>query len=265
MAQSNVPPLPPEMPTEIIPEPPPPAAPLSVPAPEPPPRRGCSGCAWATIGALGCLVVLLIPIAAVVFVGGVSFNNIIGTFRDLINKPPVRTATIVLERVQALSQLTTVRYNFSGVVTTESDMPDVLKALYGQKQLFLAVGHINAGIDLSQLKPGSVQYQNETLTIQLPPPTLQDCFLDENQSYVMEQSSGVFAPAKPNLITESRQFAVKQFRDNALKEGILNDVQKQSQTVIENLVKGMELPGVAQIQVVPAPPDPNAKLPETCQ
>ena len=48
------------------------------------------------------------------------------------NKPSF-TATTLLTKIQSLSSLTTTRYTYSTIITTETDMPDWLKALYGQK------------------------------------------------------------------------------------------------------------------------------------
>src|SRR6185503_1263609 len=51
------------------------------------------------------------------------------------NNKSTFNATTLLNKVQSLSSLTTTRYTFSTIVTTESDMPDWLKSLYGQKQV----------------------------------------------------------------------------------------------------------------------------------
>jgi phosphotransferase system HPr-like phosphotransfer protein len=233
---------------------------ITEPAPEP--RR--NGCLWGVTGALGCLAILMLPFALAIVMGMTTLNTVIGSVQSIFNpqQPVVITATVMLERIQALSQLTTVRYNYSSLITTERDMPPLLAALYGEKQIMVAVGHINAGIDLSQITPDNIVRDGRTLTITLPPPALQDCFLNEQTSYIVSRDTGIFARPASNLDTEARRYAIQQFRDMALENGILNDVQIQAQEVIQGLLSAIGEDNT--IKIVNTPPDPNAPLPETC-
>jgi len=231
---------------------------------DPPPRRGCSGCAWGVAGALGCLGLLILPIIVLLLAGTISVNSIVGNFRDIFTKPAVITAQTVLERVQGMSNLTVVRYNFSSLVTSEREMPGILAALYGERQVMVAVGQINAGIDLSQIRPDDVTTDGTTVIVNLPPPVLQECFLNEAASYVVSRDTGLFASSAPNLDTDARRFAVQQFRNSALESGILDEVQAHARTVVGDLVKAVA-DGDTTVQVVAAAPDPQAVLPDSCQ
>ncbi len=224
------------------------------------PRR--SGCAWAVGGALGCLALLLLPIIILLLAGTITVNGVVGGIQGLLNPPIVTTAQIVLERISGLSQLTSVKYNYSSLVTSQRDMPDVLQFLYGNKLVMVAVGHISAGIDLSQLTAQNVTQEVGVLRVQLPPPTLQECFLNEQLSYVMSQDTGVFAQELPELSSEARRYALSQFRDNALNEGILNEANTQAQTVLTELLRATA--GDVRVEVLTSPPSATPALPETC-
>ncbi|MBZ0281088.1 MAG: DUF4230 domain-containing protein [Anaerolineae bacterium] len=226
-------------------------------------RRGCSGCAWLLAGGLGCLALLLIPIVILMLAGTITINGLISNVRDIFNPPVVITASVVLERIQGMSQLTSVRYNYSSVVTSEREMPELLQLLYGNKQVMIAVGHVNAGIDLSQLTALNIAIDGSTLIVQLPAPALQDCFLNDQESYIMSQETGIFAEELPNLTTDARRYALEQFRDNAIAEGILNEANLRAQTIISDLLKATE--GDRVVQVLITQPDPNTPLPETCE
>src|SRR5690606_38453771 len=52
-----------------------------------------------------------------------------------------------VERVQALSALTTTRYNYANIVTGQTQVPGLLDRLYGESLVMVAVVHIDAGID----------------------------------------------------------------------------------------------------------------------
>jgi phosphotransferase system HPr-like phosphotransfer protein len=227
-----------------------------------PDRR--NGCLWGVTGALGCLVILMLPFVIAIILGATTLNTVIGSFQSIFNpqQPVVITATVMLERIQALSQLTTVRYNYSSLVTTERDMPPLLAALYGERQIMVAVGHVNAGIDLSLITPDDIVRDGQTLTITLPPPALQDCFLNEQDSYIVSRDTGIFARPASNLDTEARRYAVEQFRSMALENGILNDVQIQAHEVIQGLTSMVD--AVSSVTVITTPPDPDTPLPPTC-
>ncbi|MBI5671004.1 MAG: DUF4230 domain-containing protein [Chloroflexi bacterium] len=266
MAEPRTPPAS-DTPPSVVPELPPAPPPASLPSPyagdAAPERRGCSGCGWGVLGALGCLVVLIVPIVALLLAGTISINGIIGGIQNMFNAPVLVNIQLALDSIQGMSQLTTVRYNYSSLVTSERDMPDILKLLYGEKQVMVAVGHVNAGIDLSQIGPDDVTQDGDTITVRLPPPQLQDCFVNEQESYIASMETGVFSRSAPELVVEGRRFAVQQFRARALEEGILNDVQAQAHTVIQNFVKSLY--PEATVSIVTTPPDPNAPLPATCQ
>jgi hypothetical protein len=225
------------------------------------PRRR-SGCAWAVGGSLGCLALLLLPVIILLLAGTITVNGVVGGIQGILNPPIVTTAQIVLERISGLSQLTSVKYNYSSLVTSQRDMPDVLQFLYGNKLVMVAVGHISAGIDLSQLTAQSVTQETGVLRVQLPPPALQECFLNEQLSYVISQDTGVFAQELPELSSEARRYALAQFRDNALNEGILNEANTQAQTVLTELLRATA--GDVRVEVLTALPSATPTLPETC-
>jgi hypothetical protein len=218
-----------------------------------------------------CLAVLILLLLNTCVVGGA----IVLVIRQVISIPPGLIAaltggqspilvqgTTVLEKIQAVSQLTTTRFNYSSLISSERELPQILAALYGDKLVMIAVGHVTAGIDMRQLTKDSVSGTGEVMTIKLPPPQLLDCFLDEQSSYVVSRDTGLFARPAPNLDVEARRYAARQFRDMAMKDEILNQVQANTKTVIQALVSDL---GVKQVNVITAAPDPNAPVPDSCR
>lgn len=234
---------------------------------------GSSGCAWSVIGALGCLTILVIVIGSAVFLGYNTVDGVVDGISSIFNPPPpvynTLSTALILDRVQGLSELTTTRHNFSNIVTSERELPSLLQALYRDKLTIVVVGHINAGIDLSQLSEQDIQLEGGVLTLRLPPPRLQDCFLNESESYVVSRETGLFASPAPNLDTEARRFAVREFRDAAIEKGILQAANEQASTVIrstlELFLNTVSPENINTVQIETTPPDPDAPLPESCQ
>jgi len=217
--------------------------------------RGC----LKTVGLL-----LLVVVVAIIAAFGTMYAAQLGLLPGF-NANYQNRATVVLDSVQQMSVLTTTRYNFSGLVTSEREMPPLLAALYGERQVLVAVGHITAGIDLSQLGEDDIVISGNALAITLPPPTLQDCFLDESASYVASRDTGIFSRSAPDLEGQARQYAIQQFRTQAAESNILDEVQRQSQVAIGQFIQALSIPGVTQITIVNTPPLPDAPLPQSCQ
>ncbi len=129
------------------------------------------------------------------------------------------TATVV-EQVQHLSDLVTVKYVMEKVVI----LNDV--KWYGENRvLLLAHGTVKAGIDLSRLKPEDVAISGKKITLHLPWPQITDAYLDEQQTRVIDYSTGLFRAPDPTLAlaTAARQNAVDDIRRAARMDGILKD------------------------------------------
>lgn len=230
--------------------------------------NGCRGCVYGISGALGCFVILIALLVGAIAVARPAVEQ---AFSGLVGAVSGETKTRgisvpIVERIQNLSELTTVSFNFSHIVQSEVEMPPLLATLYGDSMVMVAVGHIEAGIDLSQLTEEDVVQEGNTITVQLPPPQLLNCFLDDNLSEVVERTTGVFAPQNVELDNQTRRFALRQFRDMALEDGILDNASQEAVERIEQLVTFLlEEDSEVSLVIQIAPPETDAPMPSTCQ
>lgn len=211
---------------------------------------------------LGFAFLILLALVAVFALGiilGPTTQNLFG----LISERRLN-ATIILDKVQQLSVLTTARYNFSTVVTSQRDMPAPLQLLYGERLALVAVGHVTAGVDLTALAAGDISLTDGTLRLSLPAAGIQDCFLDENASYVIERDTGLFNRGVADLESTARQYAVDQFKQFALNEGILTTAETQARTAIQQVIGLAESENIRTVEVTFKPADPTAPLPASC-
>lgn len=273
----NQPPLPPEL---EAPAPPPPAPPPvqyvytggSARREDDLPGGGCTrGCLWIAGGSAGCLIVIVVLVGALVLSAGLSIDGFLREISRIFDGGTTQTRSITIptvDRVTRLSTLTTTRYNYANIVTTEFDMPQVLRALYGDRLVMIAVGHVQAGIDLSELEPDALVYDEElrTLTLTLPPPRLQECFLDESKTQIVERATGLFAQPATSLDLESRRYALRQFRDMAIEDGILAEASEIAVLVMRDFLSLTLNPAdEITLVIVPSVPPPDAPLPDTCR
>jgi hypothetical protein len=136
------------------------------------------------------------------------------------------TATVV-EQVQALSDLVTVKYVLEKVVILE----DV--KWYGENRvLLLAHGVVKAGIDLKRIKAEDVTISGKTISLRLPPPQITDAYLDDKQSQVIDHTTGLLRVFDKNLEQTARQNAVDDIRRAARTDGILDEADKRARLEI---------------------------------
>ncbi len=208
------------------------------------------------------ILTLLILLAVGVALGiALTSGGLLGLLG--VNPQPTISAVTVLERVQALAELTTSRYNFSSIVTSERQMPPLLAAIYGDRQILQATGYIDAGVDLGDLSPEDIAITDATLTLTLPGAALTTCALDETATRIIERDSGIFAPDAPTLDGDARRFALAQFRDQALESGILQEAEDEARAVITALLLGTN-PALERVDIAFSEAATRV-LPETCE
>jgi hypothetical protein len=132
------------------------------------------------------------------------------------------TATVV-EQVQSLSDLVTVKYVLEKVVILEDTK------WYGENRvLLLAHGVVKAGVDLKRLQPDDVAISGKTIFLRLPPPQITDAYLDDKQSQVIDHTTGLLRVFDKNLEQTARQNAVDDIRRAARTDGILDEADKRA-------------------------------------
>ena len=88
----------------------------------------------------------------------------------------------MVEGIQRLDHLATVRFNESVVVTKESGGEGIRALLTGEKVILVAEGGVEAGIDLSTLDRSDVRVSGKSVSINLPEPRILSASLDERDA-----------------------------------------------------------------------------------
>jgi hypothetical protein len=141
----------------------------------------------------------------------------------------VDTATVV-EQVQTLSDLVTVKYVLEKVVILNSPPTSMLGQFIegNNRVLLLAHGTVKAGIDLKRIAPEDVAVAGRKIVLRLPPPQITDAYLDEHQTQVIDWQKGFLRNFDKDLETAARQNAVDDIRRAARMDGILKDADERA-------------------------------------
>jgi hypothetical protein len=184
-----------------------------------------------SLGVLAALVLLVIAI-------GIS----IATHDEETTTTIVRPTPNVIVAVRDLARLETSEYHVERVI----DLRDRQERVFGLVEaedaiLLVAVGKVQAGVDLSQLEPEDVVVDEEagTVEITLPEPEVFDTFLDNEKTFVHSRETDVLARRAIDLETRARQEAERTITNAALEGGILDRARENAERTVRSVVSGL--------------------------
>lgn len=144
------------------------------------------------------------------------------------------TSPVVVEDIQKLDRLDTVRMTESVVVTKETAGSELRRFLTGEELILVAVGEVEAGVDLSSIKGEDVRVEGESVEISLPDPEVSSVSLDEEKTRLYDRDQGILR-LRPDdaLVEEARQDA----RDELLVAARQNDILATAERNAEDTVR----------------------------
>jgi hypothetical protein len=131
--------------------------------------------------------------------------------------------TTLVTELSKLSRLETARMrvvNVSQIKQSYGILPDMLA---GDNLTLMAVGEVFAGVDLSKIRAEDV-YRDEAgvITIVLPDSEVLVTRIDNDETKVVDRSTGVFRSQDKGLEGRARAYAERQVREEAIAKGILD-------------------------------------------
>jgi hypothetical protein len=191
---------------------------------------------------LGTTLVLALVIVVLSVLLGVRLANygdtlpLLGPF---FVEEPARTTTspVVVEGIQELDRLATVRWTESVVITRESGGTQLEQFLTGERVLLVATGEVEAGVDLAEMDEDEVRVDGDRVTVDLPEPQVLSSSLDEERTRVYDRDRGLLnLGADEVLVQEARQDAETEVVSTAEENGILETAERNAEESIRAFV-----------------------------
>jgi hypothetical protein len=181
----------------------------------------------------------------IVFALGLAAGFLLPRWAGAGAAPKVYNSATIIQQVQTLSELVTVKYVLERVVVLEVPPESMLGQMFAgeNRVLMLAHGVVKAGVDLGKLEPGDIEISEKKAFLRLPPPQITDAYLDDKESRVIERTTGRFRTFDKDLEQTVRQNAVDDLRRAARFSGILRDADDRARLQLKNLFNrlGLEL------------------------
>jgi hypothetical protein len=158
-----------------------------------------------------------------------------------VGAPVMLNTATVLRQVQTLSQLVTVKYVMEKVVARTVPAGNPIGRAVGSEDRVLLVAHgiVKAGVDLSALQAEDVRIRGQRVTVRLPASQITDAYLDEQQTKVLDRSTGLFTSFDKNLEQDARAEAVDAIRRAARNSGIIKDADERARLQLTALFHQM--------------------------
>jgi hypothetical protein len=184
-------------------------------------------------GGLGTTLVLalvIVVLGVALGVGLARFGSSLPIVGPLLGEKPPRTTTgpVVVEGIQELDQLATVRWTESVLITRETGGNILDRLFSGEKVIVIATGEVEAGVDLGDIDKDQVSVNGDSVTIDLPEPEILSASLDEERTRVYDRD---FSPlnVRPDddLVERARLQAVEKIEDAARENKILATAKRR--------------------------------------
>lgn len=153
----------------------------------PAPRRGPR--AQALVLTAAALLVI-----AVAFTAGLAGRALLGDVFSLPGTETVdRSQPAVLLAVRDMAELRAASGQYHVVLDIEQDVPILPAVIAGERTLFVALGTVDAAIDLAGLDEDAVEVSDDGtgVVLTLPPAQLTDPRIDPDGSYVYDRQQGL--------------------------------------------------------------------------
>jgi hypothetical protein len=143
----------------------------------------------------------------------------------------------VVQQIQRLSELVTVKYSIQKVVGLEEQ-----KVPFGSEKVLLMVqATVLGGVDLSQMSTQDITAADaSSVTIRLPAPRVMHVFVNDNETKVWDRSKTWWTPwvdFNPELEQNARRAALEAVQQAALQMGILSNAQQNAENTLHEFLR----------------------------
>ncbi|HWM22264.1 MAG TPA: DUF4230 domain-containing protein [Ilumatobacteraceae bacterium] len=192
----------------------------------------------------GLVVAVLLVVAGMV---SIKLNPFKTEHKD--HSPPP-----ILTELREISDLHAAQAEFEVIIDDEQDVRYIPAVLAGERVQFVAVGTVDAVVDLSTLTADAVVFDEETnsVVVTLPQPTIGDPVIDHELSHVMNRDRGLFNrigglfsdnPTSENALYDA---ASQKMADAAAASGLVAMAQDQVEDLLETTITRL---GVEDVEV----------------
>lgn len=158
----------------------------------------------------------------------------------------------ILQELRALSDFHGAQAQFEVVIDEEDDVRFLPGPIAGERVQFVAIGTVDAVVDLSTLSGDAIRFDAESnsVTVLLPTPAIADPVLDTEQSHVMNRDRGLFNRIgglfsdNPTSEQELYQAAQSKMAEAAAQTGLVAMAEQNTEELFEDMIRNLGVDSV---------------------
>lgn len=147
--------------------------------------------------------------------------------------------TKVMNTLSQVLNLSTVKYNYSNVITVKKDKSiNDIKIPFTEKSFIIKYnGIINAGVKPEDID--IVKNTGEEIFIEIEECEILDHYVDGENIYVYDVKNSIFNKLEIQEVLEDINKYKNEYEEKALQEGLMNEIIESTKTSIENMLKNV--------------------------
>ncbi len=178
-----------------------------------------------------------------------TLQGIIQIIDHEITPPQINNPHLIVKQVQAISELTTIKFVMDAIVPTSSSRKLGNIVIGKTNLLYVARGEVKAGLDLSNMRAKDILIDGNKLKITLPAPEIIEEKIDVNQSQVYDYDRGFLnlgPDVAPQLQTQAQRQTLIKIKETACQQKILDQANEKAVILISRL---MQIAGYEKVEV----------------
>ena len=163
-----------------------------------------------------------------------------------INKDKIITSTVIAERLSKISELSTVKYNYSNVLALKDNkkFKDFPIPFTEKSFLIKYSGYIKAGVDLKDL---DVAINEEKVTITLKKAKIFDHVINNEDLFVYDEKSSMFNKLSMQDMVNEISNEKSKVESDLLKTDFLDEANSNTKLLLQGILLDMGFENVTII------------------
>lgn len=184
---------------------------------------------------------LIVSILAFIMIVGLALVLIFKQFG--ISNSESSDASLVKDRVVELSEWTTLKYEYSNVIISQTDkslaLPGISDIKFAEAiKLIEYSGYLKAGSDLSKLEV-SHDKEKEQLFIRVPKAQILDNVAETETAVVKDIKGDLFSDYPTQKVFDDININKKQLEEEKIDQGFLDEADKRTKELLTSLISSM--------------------------
>lgn len=177
---------------------------------------------------------IIILVGLVVLVFGSYF---LGMKAGVFNAKPQISSDIVLEQLQDVKELTTLKYTYTNVGSFENENEFYgVKIPFTLKKFIVSYdGNLSAGIDLDDVEV-NVDNNGKKINITMPEAKILSHQIDEDSLTIFDEKNSIFNQFKIEDFQQFRVAEMKKVENDMIEKGFLDQAEERSKQAVIDIL-----------------------------